>query len=123
MWKGLWYPKIVRESASNACPVLILTAEDTQRSLPIEQCSLQIHVYQPTENSAYERQESNPSDSNEEFNAGTLSELPSRELEGLWESLFYDGDVKCNLLSYIYATIGFSDANVDREAIRFHQAL
>ena len=42
-----------------------------------------------------------------------MSELPSTELEGLWESLFYDGDVKTRLLNYIYATIGFSDADVD----------
>lgn len=42
-----------------------------------------------------------------------MADLPSKELEGLWESLFYDGDVKSRLLSYIYATIGFSDADVD----------
>lgn len=57
----------------------------------------------------------NPSDANEEYTAGTMSELPSKELEGLWESLFYDGNVKSRLLDYIYATIGFSDADVDRE--------
>lgn len=57
----------------------------------------------------------NPSDPSEEYTAGTISDLPSKELEGLWESLFYDGEVKQRLLNYIYATIGFSDADVDCE--------
>ena len=82
-------------------------------SLPMERCSLQIHVYQPTEGSTYEKMSVNPSDPGEEFTAGTMSELPSKELEGLWESLFYADEVKSRLLNYIYATVGFSDANVD----------
>ena len=81
--------------------------------LPLERCLLQIHVYQPSENSSYERMSVNPSNPNEEYTAGTISDLPSKELEGLWESLFYDGDVKQRLLNYIYATIVFSDADVD----------
>lgn len=83
--------------------------------LPIERCSLKIHVYQPTENSTYERMSMNPSDTNEEYTAGIISELPSKELEGIWESLFYDGDVKTRLLNYIYTTISFSDLDVDCE--------
>ncbi len=39
--------------------------------------------------------------------------LPNEELEGIWESLFYEGDIKAKLLNYIYATLAFSDANVD----------
>jgi hypothetical protein len=83
--------------------------------LPIEQCALQLHVYQPTEGSTYEKLAVNPSDPAEEFTAGTMSELPSLELEGLWESLYYADDVKSRLLNYIYATVRFSDADVDCE--------
>lgn len=57
----------------------------------------------------------NPSDPSEEYTAGTISELPSKEIDGLWDSLFYEGDVKTRLLNYIQATIGFSDADVDRK--------
>lgn len=85
-------------------------------SLPIEQCILHVHVYQPTQDSTYEKMSVNPSDPGEEYTAGTMSELPSVELEGVWESLFYEDDVKSRLLNYIYATVGFSDANVDRKS-------
>ena len=81
--------------------------------LRIESCFLEIHVYQLSENSTYESIASNPSDPAEEFTAGTMTDLPCKEVEGLWESLFYEGNVKSKLLDYIYATIGFSDAGVD----------
>lgn len=55
----------------------------------------------------------NPSNPNEEYTAGTMTDLPSKELEGLWESLFYEGNIKTKLLDYIYATTVFSDADVD----------
>ena len=45
--------------------------------------------------------------------AATVCELPSIGWEGLWESLIYEDDVKTRLLDYIYATVVFSDANVD----------
>ena len=45
--------------------------------------------------------------------AATVCELPSIGWEGLWESLIYEDDVKTRLLDYIYATVVFSDADVD----------
>ena len=44
-----------------------------------------------------------------------MTDLPCKEIEGLWDSLFYEENVKSRLLDYIYATVGFSDAGVDRE--------
>lgn len=60
----------------------------------------------------------NPSDPNEEYTAGTMTDLPSKELEGLWESLYYEGNIKSRLLDYIHATIGFSDADVDCRRVK-----
>ena len=69
----------------------------------------------------------NPSDPNEEYTAGTMTDLPSKELEGLWESLFYEGNIKTKLLDYIYATTVFSDADVDcghvQADVTFHNLL
>lgn len=97
-----------------ALPKLIYRNPASNHScLLMDKCLLQIHVYQPTDNSTYEKMTANPSDTSEEYTAGTISELPSRELEGLWESLFYESDVKTGLLDYIYATVCFSDAKVD----------
>lgn len=75
-------------------------------------------MYQPTENSTYDRMSANPSDPNEEYTAGTMTDLPSKELEGLWESLYYEGNIKSRLLDYIHATIGFSDADVDCRRVK-----
>lgn len=94
-------------------PMINLGVVYTSNSLPIERCTLQIHVYQPTTDSTYDKSATNPSESSEEFTAGVISELPSRELEGLWESLYFNDDVKARLLNYIYATVVFSDADVD----------
>lgn len=47
--------------------------------------------------------------------AASVCELPSLSWEGLWESLIYSDDIKSKLLDYIYATVVFSDADVDCE--------
>ena len=52
--------------------------------------------------------------------AASACELPSMSWEGLWESLIYSDDIKSKLLDYIYATVVFSDADVDCEWLTFH---
>ena len=81
------------------------------RSIPISQANLQIHVFQPYSDDAYE--ECTGGGDGEEVVSATVCEMPSRSLEGLWESLIYPDGVKSKLLDYIYATISFSDADVD----------
>lgn len=82
------------------------------RELPINQASLQIYVYQCTVDAEYEDFSSKGEDG-EDIMAATDRELPSREWEGLWESLVYPDDIKLRLLDYIYSTVVFSDADVD----------
>ena len=85
-------------------------------SLPIEQTALHIHVYQPTDADAFEELTSGSGrGDDDQIMAATTCELPSSSWEGLWESLIYSDDIKSKLLDYIYATIVFSDANVDCE--------
>ena len=81
------------------------------RSIPISQANLQIHVFQPYSDDSYD--EYTGSGDDEEVVSATVCELPSRGLEGLWESLIYADGVKSKLLDYIYATISFGDADVD----------
>lgn len=83
--------------------------------LPISQAALQIHVYQPTEGDSFEEFSNGPSGEGEDVMAATVCELPSRTWEGLWENLIFPDDTKSKLLDYIYATVLFSDANVDCE--------
>ncbi|KAI0092756.1 P-loop containing nucleoside triphosphate hydrolase protein [Irpex rosettiformis] len=93
-------------------------------SLPIEQISLQIHVYQPIESDAFEEltDGSNRNDG-EEVMAASVCELPSIGWEGLWESLIYSDDIKAKLLDYIYATVVFSDAEVDFNVVSWNRVV
>jgi hypothetical protein len=84
------------------------------RSIPISQADLQIHVFQPYSDDTYDEC-TGGGDGEEEVVSATVTEMPSRSLEGLWESLIYSDGVKSKLLDYIYATIAFSDADVDCE--------
>jgi hypothetical protein len=81
--------------------------------LPVARASLQIHVYQPTDGDSVEGFSAGPSGDGEEIMAASVCELPSRQWEGLWDSLIFPDDTKSRLLDYIYATVLFSDANVD----------
>jgi hypothetical protein len=84
--------------------------------LPVAQASLQIHVYQPADGDSVEGFSAGPSGDGEEIMAASVCELPSRQWEGLWDSLIFPDDTKSRLLDYIYATVLFSDANVDCES-------
>ncbi|KAJ9100921.1 hypothetical protein QFC20_005337 [Naganishia adeliensis] len=53
--------------------------------------------------------------------AASVRELPSREMDGLWDSLIYPDDVKPRLLNYIYTTLLFSDANVDFNIVTWNR--
>jgi Cdc6-like AAA superfamily ATPase len=89
-----------------------------QRSLPISQLVLHIHVYECSNTDAFEDYTGRNEDG-EEVMAATECELPSRDWEGLWNSLIYPDDIKLKLLDYIYSTFIFSDFNVDCE---WHQS-
>ncbi|KAH9999412.1 thyroid receptor-interacting protein 13 [Russula vinacea] len=77
--------------------------------LPVAQASLQIHVYQPTDG--------------DNVTAASVCELPSRQWEGLWDSLIFSDDTKSRLLDYIYATVLFSDANVDFNIVSWNRVV
>jgi pachytene checkpoint protein 2 len=85
-------------------------------SLPLEQTSLQIHIYQPSDTDAFDEFSNGTKDGEgEEVMAASVCELPNLGLEGLWDSLIYADNVKMKLLDYIHATLVLSDADVDCE--------
>lgn len=53
--------------------------------------------------------------------AATVMELPNMELEGVWESLIYEGDIKERLLNYIHTTLIFSDADIDFNIVSWNR--
>ncbi|KAF9779464.1 P-loop containing nucleoside triphosphate hydrolase protein [Thelephora terrestris] len=92
------------------------------RSIPISQADLQIHVFQPYSDDTYDEC-TGGGDGEEEVVSATVTEMPSRSLEGLWESLIYSDGVKSKLLDYIYATIAFSDADVDFNVVSWNRVV
>ncbi|KAH9951790.1 P-loop containing nucleoside triphosphate hydrolase protein [Amylocystis lapponica] len=93
-------------------------------SLPIEQVALQIHVYQPSDADAFEELASGSGrGEGEDVMAASVCELPSMAWEGLWESLIYSDDIKAKLLDYIYATVVFSDADVDFNVVSWNRVV
>ncbi|EPQ59557.1 P-loop containing nucleoside triphosphate hydrolase protein [Gloeophyllum trabeum ATCC 11539] len=105
-------------------PPASLLASSVSPSLPIEDCALQIHVYQPSDTDAFEEFDGGGrGGEGEEVMAASVCELPSRGWEGLWDSLIYEGDVKGRLLDYIYATVVFSDADVDFNVVSWNRVV
>ncbi|KAI0773907.1 P-loop containing nucleoside triphosphate hydrolase protein [Fomes fomentarius] len=93
-------------------------------SLSIEQAALQIHVYQPTDADAFEELTSGSGrGDDDQIMAASACELPSMSWEGLWESLIYSDDIKSKLLDYIYATVVFSDADVDFNVVSWNRVV
>ncbi|RPD61903.1 P-loop containing nucleoside triphosphate hydrolase protein [Lentinus tigrinus ALCF2SS1-7] len=107
----------IERIAASECPC-------PNSSLPIEQTSLQIHVYQPTDADAFEELTSGSGrGDDEQVMAASACELPSMSWEGLWESLIYSDDIKSKLLDYIYATVVFSDADVDFNVVSWNRVV
>jgi len=95
-------------ASESSCPLNTLT---------MEEMTLQIHVYQPSDTDSFEEftNSSNERNDDDDTTAASVSDLPNRSLEGLWDSLIYADDIKMKLLDYIQSTLVFSDANVDCE--------
>lgn len=48
-----------------------------------------------------------------DVSSASVLDLPSTGLEGLWDSLIYETDIKANLLNYIHSTLIFGESGVD----------
>ena len=55
--------------------------------------------------------------------AATNWVLPSREIQGDWDALIYDSDVKKSLLNYLQTTLHFSDRGVDPRLISWNRVI
>lgn len=71
-------------------------------SLPIEEISLQIHVYQPSDGDDDEEFSNGAKDGDgDEVMAASACELPRMGWDGLWDSLVYSDNIKLKLLEYV----------------------
>ncbi|KAH8830297.1 P-loop containing nucleoside triphosphate hydrolase protein [Flagelloscypha sp. PMI_526] len=105
---------------------IVACESPTHTLLPITQCLLHIHAYQPTSSASFE--EYTDADGEEETMAASVCELPNKNWEGLWESLIYvkdsdGGDVKGKLLDYIHATLVLSDADINFNLVSWNRVV
>ncbi|CAG8638117.1 14915_t:CDS:2, partial [Dentiscutata heterogama] len=91
---------------------------DTSDIQILENVDLDIHVYQLNEDDVVEEYQ-------EEENVLTANywDLPARALDGLWDNLIFDENIKTRLLDYVYTTILFSDRNVNSNIISWNRII
>ena len=107
-WEG------IPELAASVEQMVVCEAPCPKSSLTRDEMAVQVHVYQPSQDTFEEYSNSaGPRDQDDDTMAATVCELPNRLYEGLWDSLIYAGNIKMKLLDYIYATLLLSDANID----------
>jgi len=93
-------------------------------AVPLSSVTLQLHIYQPPSSSNVTEFATSPQadeDGDSDVPAASVLELPSLSLEGIWDSLIYEGQVKEKLLGYIYSTMLFSDASIDFNIVTWHR--
>ena len=93
--------------------------------IPITEARLQVHVYQPSSTDIVDEfSAADPNaDDGDETTAASVAELPNRSLDGVWDSLVYEDNIKPKLLNYIYTTLLFSDANVDFNLVSWNRVV
>lgn len=96
---------------------------------------MQIHIYTPSPtfivdsfsagppNAEEDDANGNGASSGEDSDvmAATVAQLPAQALEGIWDNLIYEDDVKERLLNYIYSTQLFGDKAVDFNVITWNR--
>ncbi|KAG9284286.1 hypothetical protein G9A89_002096 [Geosiphon pyriformis] len=91
---------------------------DSEAIQILNEVTLNIHVYQLNEEEAVDEFQ-------EEDNVLTANhwELPSRALEGLWDTLIFDKNIKTRLLDYISTAFFFSDRRVNSDIISWNRVV
>ncbi|KAH7103022.1 P-loop containing nucleoside triphosphate hydrolase protein [Auriculariales sp. MPI-PUGE-AT-0066] len=104
--------------------VLVTESSYPGTVVALDQAHLEIHVYALCNDEPFAGTASVSADQGgEEVMAASTCELPCSAWESLWETLVYDEDIKAKLLNYLYATLIFSDADVDSNLISWNRVL
>ncbi|GHJ89240.1 hypothetical protein NliqN6_5642 [Naganishia liquefaciens] len=123
------------QTLANSVDRLCVTESSSPDAFPeVAKCRIVVHVYQPSARNIIDEFAAttggmfNPATFDEDDDettvmAATVRELPSRDMDGLWDSLIYPDDVKPKLLNYIYTTLLFSDANVDFNIVTWNRVV
>lgn len=122
-------PVIVLSIATDTVADLVVIAAVAEEAIPLTHAKLHIHVYRPSKQyiidsfSAAEEQEDDGEGAGEDNDvmAATVAHLPTASLEGVWDNLIYEDNVKLRLLNYINSTQLFGDRSVDFNVITWNR--
>ena len=96
-----------------------ITDVGPSRSVPFWDAELFLHVYKLIDGSA----EKDYLDGDDDLAACLQTELPSRELHGLWDSIIVEDHIKRTLCGYCASTIQFSAASIDPTIISWNRII
>ncbi|KAK3579945.1 hypothetical protein CHS0354_020842 [Potamilus streckersoni] len=89
-----------------------------RKTIDLQNATLQYHIFQlQEEGHGVEELEE------EDLAAASHWILPSKEFDGLWDSLVFDDDIKSKLLNYATTTLLFSDRKVDANVISWNKVV
>ncbi|KAK9899767.1 AAA-domain-containing protein [Cystobasidium minutum MCA 4210] len=106
----------------------------SDEAIPLSRAKLHIHVYRPSREyiidsfSAAAPGEDDGGDGeaageDNDVMAATVAHLPAMSLEGIWDNLIYEDNVKLRLLNYINSTQLFGDRMVDFNVITWNRVV
>lgn len=104
----------------SSCKTGLHSSSTRKHSALLEDSELNIHVYKVHETNKDQQNAEDEQSDSEENNAHSLaqvSELPCAELEGLWDTLVFDDDIKGMLLRYVSTATLFAEMKVDANLI------
>ncbi|KAK1926102.1 putative regulation of meiosis-related protein [Papiliotrema laurentii] len=104
--------------------IRVAESSNGQTSVEIHEADVLVHVYSPSYEAPLEsfgNDDEDSDDDEERVPSATVRQLPSLELDGLWENLIYADDIKSRLLNYIYSTTAFSDAGIDFNVVTWNR--
>uniref|UniRef100_A0A8C5MK42 Pachytene checkpoint protein 2 homolog n=1 Tax=Leptobrachium leishanense TaxID=445787 RepID=A0A8C5MK42_9ANUR len=90
-----------------------------RQPIDLRKCNVLVNVFHLSEDGP----STENLEENEDLVAANHWHLPSVHFHGLWESLIFDSEVKCNLLDYTTSALLFSDKNVDSNLITWNRVV
>ncbi|CAL8074715.1 unnamed protein product [Calicophoron daubneyi] len=96
---------------------------DTGKSVDLCTIPLLVHIYQLVSGDEALPVHEMVEVGSETINGGTTWMLPSMEMQGLWDSLVFDTDIKLDLLSYAQTALLFADKNVSPSIISWNRVV
>ncbi|KAK9390351.1 P-loop containing nucleoside triphosphate hydrolase protein [Lipomyces mesembrius] len=115
------------EKVERITVVEIQGAGPTSDIIPVTKaCKFDVHVYElreQVESFAPDLELSPVTIDDEGTIAATVSELPCRNIDGLWESLVFDDDIKHRLLHFMSTIMLFSDRQVNNKIVSWNRII